>query len=245
MDNYALVDEAIILLLQDLRMRKSKSSTERGEKMKRHADSLLDRLGAPYRPSLAEAEEIPTEDETTSEIGSNWFTEWVDEMEEAAADLIPERQGRDGLSANVERHPLDRLISCLENDYGLIASWDGLRKFWNIETTDEYGDERVRLADQLADAGNTILDLRQQVDVLTEQRDKYHAGWQDATKGWTRANKEREELEADLADARARVAFLEGATDRLSDQCRDLMAVNIRLRKEKNKEAVERIEGVA
>lgn len=27
----------------------------------------------------------------------------------------------------------ESLVACLESDYGLDASWDGLRKFWNIE----------------------------------------------------------------------------------------------------------------
>jgi Lar family restriction alleviation protein len=33
--------------------------------------------------------------------------------------------------------PYDELIRCLENDWHINASWDGLRKFWCIELTDE------------------------------------------------------------------------------------------------------------
>lgn len=39
--------------------------------------------------------------------------------------------------------PYDELLRCLENDWNIRASWDGLRKFWCIELTDE----GVRLRD--------------------------------------------------------------------------------------------------
>jgi len=33
--------------------------------------------------------------------------------------------------------PYDELLRCLENDWHISASWDGLRKFWCIELTEE------------------------------------------------------------------------------------------------------------
>lgn len=69
--------------------------------------------------------------------------------------------------------------------------------------------ERDKLADQLADAGNEILGLR-------EERDKW----------------------------RERVDYLEGECDRIQAYCDNLMAANIRLQNERNKIAIERIEGV-
>lgn len=39
--------------------------------------------------------------------------------------------------------PYDELLRCLENDWNISASWDGLRRFWNIELTEE----GVRLRD--------------------------------------------------------------------------------------------------
>ena len=33
--------------------------------------------------------------------------------------------------------PYDELLRCLENDWHIRASWDGLRKFWCIELTEE------------------------------------------------------------------------------------------------------------
>ena len=39
--------------------------------------------------------------------------------------------------------PYDELLRCLENDWHISASWDGLRKFWNVELTEE----GVRLRD--------------------------------------------------------------------------------------------------
>ena len=33
--------------------------------------------------------------------------------------------------------PYDELLRCLENDWHIHASWDGLRKFWCIELTEE------------------------------------------------------------------------------------------------------------
>lgn len=39
--------------------------------------------------------------------------------------------------------PYDELLRCLENDWNIRASWDGLRRFWCIELTEE----GVRLRD--------------------------------------------------------------------------------------------------
>lgn len=39
--------------------------------------------------------------------------------------------------------PYDELLRCLENDWNISASWDGLRRFWDIELTEE----GVRLRD--------------------------------------------------------------------------------------------------
>lgn len=36
-----------------------------------------------------------------------------------------------------DEQPYDELLRCLENDWHIRASWDGLRKFWCIELTDE------------------------------------------------------------------------------------------------------------
>jgi predicted RNA-binding Zn-ribbon protein involved in translation (DUF1610 family) len=33
--------------------------------------------------------------------------------------------------------PYDELLRCLENDWNISASWDGLRKFWSIGLTEE------------------------------------------------------------------------------------------------------------
>ena len=32
---------------------------------------------------------------------------------------------------------LQKLINCLRNDFGLVAEWDGLRRFWTIEVDHE------------------------------------------------------------------------------------------------------------
>ena len=39
--------------------------------------------------------------------------------------------------------PYDELLRCLENDWNISASWDGLRRFWHIVLTEE----GVRLRD--------------------------------------------------------------------------------------------------
>lgn len=36
-----------------------------------------------------------------------------------------------------DKPPYDELLRCLENDWHIHASWDGLRKFWCIELTEE------------------------------------------------------------------------------------------------------------
>lgn len=45
--------------------------------------------------------------------------------------------------------PYGELLRCLENDWHIRASWDGLRKFWCIELTEE----GVRLRDEAATLG--------------------------------------------------------------------------------------------
>ena len=43
--------------------------------------------------------------------------------------------------------PYDELLRCLENDWHISASWDGLRKFWNVADAelDEYGQTHMPL----------------------------------------------------------------------------------------------------
>lgn len=36
-----------------------------------------------------------------------------------------------------DKPPYDELLRCLENDWHISASWDGLRKFWCVELTEE------------------------------------------------------------------------------------------------------------
>lgn len=40
-------------------------------------------------------------------------------------------------SAGTCEPPYGELLRCLENDWNIRASWDGLRKFWCIELTEE------------------------------------------------------------------------------------------------------------
>ena len=75
------------------------------------------------------------------------------------------------------------LVACLENDYGLDASWDGLRKFWSIERVrpklgsakpDEKGRLWIDEADynDLVDAKDERDRLRAEVMKLGEQLDR-------------------------------------------------------------------------
>ena len=42
------------------------------------------------------------------------------------------------------KEQMDKLLRCLENDYGITASWDGLRKVWLTESADavKHGETR-------------------------------------------------------------------------------------------------------
>ena len=51
--------------------------------------------------------------------------------------------------------PYDELLRCLENDWNIRASWDGLRKFWCIELTEE----GVRMRD--AELGSGTITVEQ------------------------------------------------------------------------------------
>lgn len=75
-----------------------------------------------------------------------WQMGWLDQLsEDNSCAECAEGMGRyaDSLCdplkqriAELERQR-DALLRCLENDYGIKASWDGLRKLWNIELTEE------------------------------------------------------------------------------------------------------------
>ena len=41
------------------------------------------------------------------------------------------------IAATMGEPPYDELLRCLANDWNISASWDGLRKFWNIELTED------------------------------------------------------------------------------------------------------------
>ena len=72
--------------------------------------------------------------------------------------------------------PYDNLINCLENDYGIKAEWDGLRKVWVTERSKpectECAEGLARYADSLCDPLKT--DLR----CMTFERDF----WRDEVK---------------------------------------------------------------
>ena len=59
--------------------------------------------------------------------GSDLFDLWIDHC-------TPEQAVKATLGSEL---PYDELLRCLENDWHISASWDGLRKFWCIELTEE------------------------------------------------------------------------------------------------------------
>ena len=59
--------------------------------------------------------------------GSDLFDLWIDHC-------TPEQAIAATLGSEL---PYDELLRCLENDWNISASWDGLRKFWCIELTEE------------------------------------------------------------------------------------------------------------
>lgn len=67
---------------------------------------------------------------------------------------------------------VNELLRCLENDWHIRASWDGLRKFWNIELTEE----GVRMRDATHGTLTRIAEL----EFALKGRDREleeHAGW--------------------------------------------------------------------
>ena len=65
--------------------------------------------------------------------------------------------------------PYDELLRCLENDWHISASWDGLRKFWNIELTEEGDDLRAKLAQCM----ESYADAKDSRDALRAELDEY------------------------------------------------------------------------
>ena len=90
----------------------------------KHDDGTLEFGGKKYvAATLGAGECVPKErfDE---------LAEAYDKMADQSASLAAE------LNARAEP-PYDKLLRCLENDYGIKASWDGLRKFWYVEQKPE------------------------------------------------------------------------------------------------------------
>lgn len=123
-----LMKEAVVLLLQDLHDRKKGSNADFGKQMLCATRSLLDRMGAPYTPETArmpEVEQVPTKDETTPEIGSNWLTEWTESAKEEVDDLIRDGLSLDASALIAERNLLvDQLVDAGEEMLDLRAERD-------------------------------------------------------------------------------------------------------------------------
>ena len=61
---------------------------------------------------------------------ARWLTKIADDIDAKHEQAIAATLGKD-------EPPYDELLRCLENDWHIHASWDGLRKFWCIELTEE------------------------------------------------------------------------------------------------------------
>ena len=125
-------------------------------------------------------------------------SEWYDLAVKMQAEADALTEERDRLSRQVElkdgiidglRQSLDEimaernaLVHCLEADHGLKASWDGLRKFWNIEITEERMEARDevmaelnRLAAEHDVWQRTADDYKECKDALVAERDALQA----------------------------------------------------------------------
>lgn len=68
-----------------------------------------------------------------------------------------------------DKPPYDELLRCLENDWHISASWDGLRKFWCVELTEE----GVRMRDARAEHGTLTAE---HVREVIERHVKFYEG---------------------------------------------------------------------
>lgn len=88
--------------------------------------------------------------------------------------------------------PYDDLLRCLENDWHISVSWDGLRKFWCVELTEE----GVRMRDAAPTAATDVL---RAIDQLRRDLSCYH--------GQLKAH---DDLQRHCDNQRKRIAELEG-----------------------------------
>lgn len=72
------------------------------------------------------------------EVRDYLISEYAERIEQAVAATL-----------GSDKPPYDELLRCLENDWHISASWDGLRKFWCVELTEE----GVRMRDARAERG--------------------------------------------------------------------------------------------
>ena len=75
-------------------------------------------------------------------FGFNWHDESDWTWHDVAVKMADELEQAIAATLRSES-PYDELLHCLENDWHISASWDGLRKFWCVELTEE----GVRLRD--------------------------------------------------------------------------------------------------
>ena len=75
----------------------------------------------------------------------------------------------------IEREPpYDKLIELLARDWGIEASWDGLRHFWYIGLTEECVRNRDEINEQLEDENAKLRELVKECHELLQD---LLAGW--------------------------------------------------------------------
>ena len=95
---------------------------------------IADEIDAKYEQAVDDARIVEVE------------TSYIDiEQGEVITRFVPEQAIAATLGS--DKPPYDELLRCLENDWHIYASWDGLRKFWCIELTEE----GVRMRDARAE----------------------------------------------------------------------------------------------
>ena len=119
---------------------------------------------------------------------------WLGFLSACEQDIAPEQ----AIAATLGKLPYDELLRCLENDWHISASWDGLRKFWNIELTEDGVQMRdsawaERTCRDVSDewrgfAGATTAFCCSECGAHYVDGESYYAGLADASDEWIKTN---------------------------------------------------------
>ena len=144
--------------------------------------------------------------------GKHWCHAWAyndDTMCVSMGYFTPEQAIAATLGSEL---PYDELLRCLENDWNISASWDGLRKFWCIELTEE--GVKLRNSAHVTLTAEQVRDVIEVAKAELLESCKYLGDYEQRTNDVLKAfGKMEQEIAATLGSGTCKVESMHGYTD--------------------------------